>query len=321
METTFLGRAGVILAAAVGLLAVAAPAGAAGVTPTRHELPGLTGTLATAKAINNNGQVVGTARAADHQDHTVIWRNGKITKDLGTAFTADSINDRGELAGQSWATGTTHASIWRSGKVTDLGSLRGGLSYARGINNRGDVSGYDIAADGTNTHAVLWHDGKAVDLGSGVDGQTFGYGVNDNGDVVGGYYAPSAGRTTAVVWRHGTMTQLGVDGEAVAINNRGDIVINTGGRVKLWRHGKVTDLGGLAGGPRGFYAVATAINDRGDVSGSSDAADGRHGVIWHAGRVLDLGDGSNAFDINNRGQAVGTWQTGVYGDVRAVLWS
>lgn len=71
-------------------------------------------------------------------------------------------------------------------------------------------------------------------------------------------------------------------------------------------HYRMTDLGTL-GGERSY---ATAMNDRGDVVGASQAADGRyHNVLWRHGRIIDLGR-LYPMDINNRGQVVGYMDVG-----------
>lgn len=65
---------------------------------------------------------------------------------------------------------------------------------------------------------------------------------------------------------------------------------------------QIRDLGTL-GGPT---SESVAINDLGQIAGSSETADGTtHAFIWsHKRGMRDLGPGS-AVDINNRGQVVG----------------
>ena len=84
----------------------------------------------------------------------------------------------------------------------------------------------------------------------------------------------------------------------------------------------ITDLGTLGG----VYNHPTAINDRGQVVGSSylTASEERHAVLWEGGKITDLGtlpsgDFSFAFGINNRGQVVGL-SNSASGEAHAVLW-
>jgi probable HAF family extracellular repeat protein len=75
------------------------------------------------------------------------------------------------------------------------------------------------------------------------------------------------------------------------------------------------DLGTLGG----QSSYATAMNNRGEVVGSSQVADGTfHGFHWRRGVMTDLGD-LRPYDINDRGQIVGT--VDVAGGWRAVRWS
>ena len=69
---------------------------------------------------------------------------------------------------------------------------------------------------------------------------------------------------------------------------------------------RMTDLGTLGGQD----SYATAMNDRGDVVGGSQAADGSyHNVLWRHGRIIDLGQ-LYPMDVNNRGQVTGYMDVG-----------
>ncbi len=74
-----------------------------------------------------------------------------------------------------------------------------------------------------------------------------------------------------------------------------------------WARGHLTDLGTLGGRD----SSANAVNDHGDIAGSSQLPDGStHAVLWHNGHIQDLGilpggGDSIASDINNHGVVVG----------------
>jgi probable HAF family extracellular repeat protein len=152
------------------------------------------------------------------------------------------------------------AAIWKSGRLSALQLLPGGNnSYALDMNDRGQVVGFsdtdvydpDCAAAttaGFRFQAVIWE---------------------PDGSVRQPHLAPLSGDTVA---------------NAFGINNRGQVVGNSGvcanttpppyvtsHRAVLWeRDGTPIDLGSLGGA----FAGASAINDRGDVSGTSATADG-----------------------------------------------
>jgi probable HAF family extracellular repeat protein len=84
----------------------------------------------------------------------------------------------------------------------------------------------------------------------------------------------------------------------------------------------IRNLGMLPGGD---YSEAYAINDDGQVVGTSQTASAReHAFLWQDGKMRDLGTlggrYSSAYAINNRGQVVGTSRTPL-SNSHAVLWT
>jgi probable HAF family extracellular repeat protein len=119
----------------------ATPVAAAGVPMyTVTDIGTLGGDVSFAADINNAGQVVGQEfLAGDTIAHAVAWKNG-VSTDLGTLGGANSFaeanNNSGVIVGNAETTdnngdyfcGTTavcHATMWRSGHLTDLGTIGG----------------------------------------------------------------------------------------------------------------------------------------------------------------------------------------------------
>jgi probable HAF family extracellular repeat protein len=109
------------------------------------------GTLPMATAINNNGQVTGTAVTSTGALDGFLWSNGRIT-DLGPTFSPAAINDSGVIVGGQL--------IYSGGTLQNLNNLiPAGSGYqilsATGINDNGQ-----IVANATDTatgqqHALL----------------------------------------------------------------------------------------------------------------------------------------------------------------------
>ena len=125
------------------------------------------------------------------------------------------------------------------------------------------------------------------------------------------------------------MCSLGSGREAHDINQRGQIVGEDENRgvafcpAVLWRpDGLVLQLEDLPGGVN--WARARAINDRGEIVGdAAGTALNVEAVSWQGVTVEPLdpvGVEGFAFDVNNRGQIVGTVGMRDTGGRRAVMW-
>jgi probable HAF family extracellular repeat protein len=111
---------------------VAAPAGAADATHTITDLGSLGGGAAAGTAINNLGQVVGTAEISTGAFDAFLWNNCTMT-DLGTNFSPAAVNDSGVIVGgQLVCSGGTLQNLF-SGHYLELSGCieRGELARAQ----------------------------------------------------------------------------------------------------------------------------------------------------------------------------------------------
>ena len=66
--------------------------------------------------------------------------------------------------------------------------------------------------------------------------------------IIWGAPQPASGYDEAVLWENGTISDLGINGNAEAINNSGQVVGFYGnGDAFLWQNGTITDLRALGG--------------------------------------------------------------------------
>ena len=150
----------------------------------------------------------------------------------------------------------------------------------------------------------------------------FPWAINDFGSIAGLAFI-SGGLRTPFLWSHGQLFELASSevlrpAEAFGMNDRGQVV-GIGNRLDetgldtvrgfVWSHGKLTDIGDLPGGIK--WSVANAINNRGEVVGASESANGREAVLWSHGQLMSLGDlpggatDGQANAINDWGVVVG----------------
>ena len=222
---------------------------------TMTALPTLGGTNGFATAINNPGQVVGTAETSQSDPacpppqvlgvRAVLWQNGQA-RELppfpgDPAAAAFAINDNGQAVGTSGTCAgvafgfAAHALLWQHGQPIDLGNLGnpfGNIAFA--INNRGQIVGQAGVPGQPYHHAFLWQHETMTDLGT-LPGLpvSLANAINNNSQAVGFSQDADGNNTVALLWQNGVMANLNTlipPGspmfliEALGINNRGQII-------------------------------------------------------------------------------------------------
>jgi probable HAF family extracellular repeat protein len=255
-------------------------------------------------------------------------------------------------------------------RVTDLGvnKSKDNFNMVMGLNNQGWTENMDgvltppITSTSTTIlsgRAVLNIHGINIDLRTlgGKNSWTNYGGINDRGEAVGmaetSVPDPNGEDMCAFgtkktcrpfLWREGHMMALptlgGNNGQAAAVNNRGQIVGISETTVPdsgcppskqpgttilpvMWEKGEVRALPTLPGEPDGFVQ---GLNDQGQAVGATGTCTSFaiHAVLWvndHAFQLADLGHaGSDAYAINDHGQAVGYVSTTDGSTIVASLW-
>jgi probable HAF family extracellular repeat protein len=300
------------------------------------DIPGFGGSVSIAQAVNDHGVVVGYSYfPGDNTYHAFRWSPLDGTTDLGTLpggsySEARAISDNGVIFGVSIrANGPQYAFSWSPAthQMTNLGTF-GGFSSdvtccgANVVNANGQAVGYGQVSSGNFSRAALWSDGGATNLGTlPSDSGSNAFGINDSGEVVG----ISAGNDVhAFLWTPAAGMQNIGPGAGVAISDTGQVVGSGGSSVGAFSW---TAAGGFVtiGGLGGSSSKASAVNDAGQVAGTSQlATGGNHGFAWNSVDGLhDLGtlggSESTVVGIDDAGNIAG-WAYTADGTPRAVVW-
>jgi len=274
--------------------------------PDAIKFEGLNSYQVKAVAINNQGQIVGSAEVMPFRTHAFLWEKGKLT-DLGsldgktyTHSYATGINDKGQIiGGGDLKDRNEHAALWVNGKVTVLDTPAGTVSsVTAGINTAGQIVGC-LSTTLLERHAVLWDAGKPSQLPLPAEmPDSSAMGINDAEQVVGG-----------------ATTLLGKTPTAVAPGQAPARKLYGPRHAFIWAAGKLTDLGTLGGAP----CVANSISATGQVVGASYGGTGAVAAfLWKDSQMYDLNATlpkdsgwvlKSANGINAKGQIVGE---GVY---------
>lgn len=221
--------------------------------------------------INSSGEVAGTISTLS-SSFAFNWTQNSGVQTISGLGSAAAINDSGDIAGTSFTNGAVHGYFFNptSGFI-DLGSLPGvkGGVFPSGINSAGHVVGYSAASRYLPT-AFLWTSSSGIrELvpGSGLNYEALA--INNSEQVVG-TFSSGDGYWHAFLWSESTGLQdLGV-GEAVGIDDVGNIVGDNSQTAVIWLKGSTTPqtLAALLGKTAPVLYTGIAINATGQIVSS-----------------------------------------------------
>src|SRR6201987_4335618 len=211
-------------------------------------------------------------------------------------------------------------------KIVSVPTPAGYDSAALGLNDNGNVVGYNVQGDTYQAFLCSQSSGSSIDVGSlggrmnaacAINGsdQGAGYSQDANGNL-GAFIYTKDGGIKAVGSLDG-----GVSSEAFGINNSGQAVGDSQNatddhRPVLFDNSGVKDLNVSVAQNSNAFRTAYAINDAGQVAGRTDADQGAiHAFLLASanGDVKDIGTlggtNSEAFAINKSGEVVGDAET------------
>jgi probable HAF family extracellular repeat protein len=192
-----------------------------------YRLTVLTPSGGSATDINDSGEIIGTATSSAGGSYAFQYSAGTLTNLTaatgGGMQSATAINAAGQIAGNN----ATHAVLYSGGTLSDLGTLGGTTSYARGISPSGQVVGTAATSGNASNQAFLYSGGsmQAVGTFSGTE-QSTAVGINSSGLVVGFVYDPSSSFQGPFYYSNGTLYdpgEQGFGGGALAVNAAGQM--------------------------------------------------------------------------------------------------
>jgi probable HAF family extracellular repeat protein len=307
------------------------------------DLGTLGGAYSYAYGLNNAGEVAGGS-ATPNQTGGVyqtafLWTKHTGMQDLGTLggfntrlnSEAGGPNASGEAAlisetfmtdpnGEDFCGFGTHrqclAAIWKDGVMTALSTLGGTNSQAYWINNQGQVAGFAETTNPEHPEGYCGTPFQRLDFEAVI--------WEPNGDVR--ELPPFPGDTVGFAWAINDKGQA-VGSSGLCSNVSLPPAVPNGPRAVLWESdGSPRDLGNLGGT---MTNVASSINNRGEVVGDSQLADGNiHPFLWTKQTGMqDLGMFLGAVatvipcchTINDRGEVVG-FSIDANFNTRAFVW-
>ena len=232
------------------------------------------------------------------------------------------MNGHGDLVGTDNTIPGRHAFLVNRDSYMSLdssGVLGTHISFARDINDEGDIVGGYIGDDGNEHGFILRHDVLitldvpfAGSVGTQLDG------INNSG-IITGVWVDGAFTAHGFVYEKGNFAHLeypgALDTFPYGINSRGDIVGNwdtdqsTVGHGFVFSRGQIFSIDVPDAVPDG--TAANGINDSGQIVGSFIGEDGNsHGFLAEGSTftTLDCVEGANTgvWGINSAGQIAGT---------------
>ena len=290
---------------------------------TITDLGTLGGDVSEAYAINNKGQITGSAESKDGSlDYAFLYdstgmhhippqrvnhfrlKSGVVATEttppdehekLSGCGTA--INEQGQVAGYYYLPLKTKARafVYNGNQWRDLPPLGKAYNFGEAINAQGQVTGFSMINGTYEGHAILY-DGKVLhDLGTLGGNSSGGMGINDRGQIVGTVDLKKTKGHHAFLYENGKMSDLGTLGgnssTGFAISEKGQVTgdADTGktpySHAFLYEKGKMRDLGLPGGGS----SIGFAINAKGQVVGMAGLQEGKeHAFLYKDGKMTDL---------------------------------
>lgn len=245
-----------------------------------------------ARAINNNGLIVGTSEAniffGSGTFHAVEWNGGVINALLdpgsGSSSIAHDVNELGQIAGfsQDPTDNRDSALVWAGGSLVDFGASEPHqYSRAQGISNTGKIAGFGWNLFSPND-SILYDQAWLQIGGSGQFQNSEASDVNDAGVVVGlqafpsgnwhgAYWAPKAKDAIDTGVLPGTdLSELYDVNEAGLAVGRSYSDADGASRATLFDGTTLYDLNDfLPAGTNVTLFEAREINEAGDIAGTA----------------------------------------------------